>query len=950
MVKLTATVTAGTTPVTPGQVEFCDAAATHCEGIHLLGLAQLTSAGTATIKFVPAIGSHSYKAVFLGTANAAGSSSAASALTVTGIYSPATSIGQSGSFGSYTLTATVGGTASVAPTGLVSFLDTSNGNAVLGTASLGEGAGSPFSFLNRSNAAAGAVNQGPIAVGDFNGDGIPDLAVTDGAAIKVLIGNGDGTFTAGTTVPIPEGVFGIAVADFNGDGKLDLAVVSYNNSSDTTGVLISLLGNGDGTFSVQPNPILLANDPMPAPGTVVVGDFNQDGIPDLAVLTYNNTVSVFLGQGDGTFAAGPQSLTLPSSSSCCGFDVSLTANSIVVADFNGDGIPDLAVASDGAYSITPGPVGVGTVTVFLGNGDGTFNATTNPFAGLSGFNSGFTATFLASADFNGDGVPDLAVANGVVFSNDGTVGGFGTITILLGKGDGTFNQATNSPYALAPNWNPDFITVGDFNGDGVPDLALEENYPETEPGSLEVLLGNGDGTFGNGISLQSPALQGSIGVGDFTGDGIQDLAVPDDPIGKLGVFLGSQTEVATASAPGISLREGLHQLVASYPGDSNYGASTSGAMTVSVPVTPITVTVTPSSSSITLIQPLTVTVTLSVPADNPTPTGSVTVTAGSFTSALATLSSGSTTITVPAGSLALGSDTLTANYTGDSNYNNATGASTTPVMVVKATPTNLLASSANPAYVSNPVTFTATVSSSGGTPPTGAVSFYDGTSLLGSGTLSAGAAAYTTSALTAGSHSIAAVYSGDSNFVTTTSSTLAETVEDFTLGAATGSSSATVSPGGQAVYTLAIDPPTGTTFAGAITFSVSGLPAGATGVFAPATIAAGAGATNVTLTVTVSSASSLARPAGRPFDGGALPVALGLIVLPFAGRLRRTVRPWKEMTCWLVLVLAGAALAVGLTGCVGSSTPPPPPQNYTLTITAASGSLSHSTTVILAVE
>jgi streptogramin lyase len=269
----------------------------------------------------------------------------------------------------------------------------------------------------------------------------------------------------------------------------------------------------------------------------------------------------------------------------------------------------------------------------------------------------------------------------------------------------------------------------------------------------------------------------------------------------------------------------------------------------------------------------------------------------------------------------------------------------------QATPSNVLTSSAAAAYVSNPVIFTATVSSSGGT-PTGTVSFYDGTTLLGQEMLSAGVATYTTSALASGAHSITAVYSGDVDFTAATSAALAETIEDFTLGSSGGATtpSQTVSAGGQAVYTLTIDPPSGTTFAGLITFTVTGLPAGATATFSPATVAAGAGATNVTMTVSVPSQSAM-RQTERPFGGGTLPVALGLILLPFAGRLRKGSRLMKQICCLTVLVL-GAALLAGLTGCGGGSgsTPGSASESYTLTITATSGSLSHTMTVNLTVE
>ena len=160
VVTLTATVKAGSTPVKPGRVNFCDATAAYCTDIHLLGTAQLTSAGTAALKFRPGIGSHSYKAVFVGTNNDAASSSSASALTVTGKYPTTATIAQSGSAGNYTLTATVAGSVDqpglASPTGTVSFLDTSNGNSVLGTAALGVGA-SALGWLNSQTPGRAAI-------------------------------------------------------------------------------------------------------------------------------------------------------------------------------------------------------------------------------------------------------------------------------------------------------------------------------------------------------------------------------------------------------------------------------------------------------------------------------------------------------------------------------------------------------------------------------------------------------------------------------------------------------------------------------------------------------------------------------------------------------------------------------------------------------------------------
>ena len=160
VITLTATVNTGTAAVTTGQVKFCDASAAYCSDIHLFGNGQLTKAGTAILRFVPGIGSHSFKAIFVGTAAAATSSSASATLSVTGLYPTATTLSQSGSSGSYALTATVvGSVGTSSPTGTVSIVDTSNGNAVLGTGELGAST-TNLSFLNPANPAAGSA---PVA-------------------------------------------------------------------------------------------------------------------------------------------------------------------------------------------------------------------------------------------------------------------------------------------------------------------------------------------------------------------------------------------------------------------------------------------------------------------------------------------------------------------------------------------------------------------------------------------------------------------------------------------------------------------------------------------------------------------------------------------------------------------------------------------------------------------
>ena len=307
---------------------------------------------------------------------------------------------------------------------------------------------------------------------------------------------------------------------------------------------------------------------------------------------------------------------------------------------------------------------------------------------------------------------------------------------------------------------------------------------------------------------------------------------------------------------------------------------------------------------------------------------------------------GAFTYTPPAGTvLAVGQQTLKTTFTPTDTTDYTTSTASVTLTVLPATPAVTLTALPNPAFLSNPVAFTATVSSSGIT-PTGTVAFYDGTTQIGSGTLAGGIATYTTSALTTGVHSITAAYSGDASYLTGTSGALPESIEDFTLtmsGGGTSESAAAITGGQAATYPLVITPVGGATLPGAVSLSVTGLPPEATGTFTPATVAANAGTTNVPLLVMMPGISAV-TPARRPFGGSSLPVALGLILLiPFAGRLRKAADGWRRLA---VLALMSAALVVGLNGCGVTATP----QSYQLTVTATSGSLSHSIALKLTVQ
>jgi hypothetical protein len=357
---------------------------------------------------------------------------------------------------------------------------------------LGNGDGS---FQTAAHYAVGAERNQVVAA-DLTGDGVPDLVVGFNleGTVEVLRGRGDGTF--GSPVSYATGTARIAVADVTSDTIPDIVVASPPQNA------VSVLrGNGDGTFYA---PVTQAVGF--APDQVVVGDFNGDGIPDLAVVNanYSGTVSILLGNGDGTYQ--------PAINAAAG----TTPYNVAVGDFNGDGILDLAVANN---------VTAGTVSIFLGNGDGTFQAP------VSYATAGVSADAVAVGHFDGDSDLDLAVANYTKNASNGTV------CILLGNGDGTFQPAQT--YAVGTN--PNAVVVGDFNGDGHDDLAVSNEGLTTSGSgsSVSVLLGNGDGTFQPAENYAVGTKPVALALGDFTGTGKLDLVMANKWGYNLSVLLGN---------------------------------------------------------------------------------------------------------------------------------------------------------------------------------------------------------------------------------------------------------------------------------------------------------------------------------------------------------------------------------------------------------------------------
>jgi hypothetical protein len=380
-----------------------------------------------------------------------------------------------------------------------------------------------------------------IAIGDFNGDGIPDLAIAifgpirsfDGQ-VAVLIGNGDGSFTAPVFYGVgSQNAFRLVAADLNDDGKLDLAVALQHGSRGANGLGI-LLGNGDGSFQPAVTSVSGVN------GTdVAAADFNGDGRTDLALATSNaGVVEVVLGNGDGTF----QSAAEYSSGEGANQGPTDTMN---VTDLNGDGSLDLVVGSqytavlfgDGSGGFGPPAIygiGMGFARVgyfnqdripdIVGNGgvSGTSDSSIavafgRPHGVISAsrvFPVGDQETTiyeidtLAAADFDGDGYGDIIV------------GGESQLFFLHGIGDGTLSEAL--PFA---DMRAKVLLAGDFNGDGKEDVMA---FPYEGP-AIYTILGNGDGTFQSPLTVTVPdSFYGYNPVtGDFNHDGKLDIAMTD---------------------------------------------------------------------------------------------------------------------------------------------------------------------------------------------------------------------------------------------------------------------------------------------------------------------------------------------------------------------------------------------------------------------------------------
>ncbi len=376
---------------------------------------------------------------------------------------------------------------------------------------------------------AGGGGFGALVAVDLNQDGKLDLVAAIPSAtsngLTAILGNGDGTFQTDTEFHMVTGIWpaALVLGDFNGDGRIDIVVTLANVAppqavTDVTqpaGSIVIFLGEGGNIFggAVLSTTVGAANS---VPAGLIATDLNGDGKLDLAFVntgqagsSVDNTVSVLLGKGDGTFHAQQTFATGT-------FPVDLQ-----VADLNADGKPDLVVANQ-ICALTATTCSAGSVSVLLSNGDGTFQMHQD-------FAVGVTPVGLTIADFNGNGKPGVAVVNNAL--GQGT-----SISVLTGKGDGTLNPHVD----YTTPGPPTAISSGDFNHDGKIDVivsSLRNSSPQAPISStpnVSTFLGNGDGTFEQPVNSPVP-------TGSFIGPGY--LLAPTDLDGDTNLdFVGGHID------------------------------------------------------------------------------------------------------------------------------------------------------------------------------------------------------------------------------------------------------------------------------------------------------------------------------------------------------------------------------------------------------------------------
>ncbi len=905
-VTILATLTVGGAPVPFGSVRFLDNGQTIAD-IPVVGLSPAAGqvAGTARLvtRFLP--GNHVIVGIYSGAGNllhpTGGAAppltvSASKQLTATSI----TTTNDSGTPANYDVTAMVVAGGNTAPTGTLTLNEPSL-NSTLGTATI-DPTSAVFGPAPEIQVSSGAQSSA-IATGDFNGDGIPDFAainVTLSTQLMVSLGKGDGTFQPAvanvlTSDPTLTNPSSMVVGDFNSDGITDI-VVGFNEGNE----LAVMLGNGDGSFrqgKVMPLP-LLAGAYASIPGNLATADFNNDGIPDLALGNDNGegitSIEVYFGAGDGTFKPTPTIIPGVGNSEAPYYVVNLATG-----DVNNDNVTDL-VAFDGMD---------GTIGVFLGNGDGTFQNEVS-------FSSGYYTGLGALVDMNKDGFLDIVAPNA----------GDQNISVFINNHDGTFYNYANYPTASIfnpPQYyypEPRSVAVADLNHDGNPDVVIANS----NIGQVSVLYGRADG----GMQAYTPLLVNTAAnpyqvlVTDLNNDGNPDILV-DEPRGNtIGVLIDGYAWKKLFR--NLSLNGGIAEtqtMSATYSGDSQDDPSTSALLSLpgSGTTIPTKLDWTPATTTAIFGTALPSSI-FDAQVENGI-AGTINYIAQPAASSGISIEAGST---LPSA----GTYTLAAAFTPTNPSDYAPSTANSLFTVSKANVSEALSAS----VAVTAVTLTDKVLSATSGTPTGVVNFLSGTTSLGAANLDAtGTATLTTTSLPAGTYTVTASYLGDNNFNSDTSAAVSVITGSPSIAVTSASPSITIVAGSSGTDTLTVSPQFG--FNGNVALLCANMPVGITCTFNPQTGTVGAGSFQSTVTI------STVAPGGAAVAGNTHPqaMAVSLAAIGFGSFLLILLPGRRKRITWMSLILVAAVSALTF-GCGGGhkTTTPAGPQSDSMSLSSSS--------------
>jgi hypothetical protein len=823
-----------------------------------------------------------------------------------------------------------------------------------------------------------SIDSSGVRVADLNNDGHPDILMDLNGTVYAALGHGDGTFASQIVALSAPPSAGLTVADMNGDGKLDLIqtggvyLAGCNCSSSYVAIF---LGIGNGTFNPQGSYALSAGS------NVNAADFNGDGKPDVVMANGDGDGSldvrsldaqegmVLLGNGDGTLAGTPMLAW-----NATPVELQLMAT----GDINGDGYTDVILNKDG--NPTPSSVAAGQNDLVTGLSDGKGNFTyKHALSAAANADLGYIEP--TTADFNGDGKQDILF-----------VGADNTLSVALSRGDGTFADPV-SVGLPALQCEVTYSPAGDLNGDGKMDIVA--TYPGdascggsgSMPSGVFVLLGKGDGTFTLIMFCPLGSELYSAALADFNGDGKLDLLVDDTPYNvsgtfRVSLFLGNGDGTFQTEAKQVSTGYAVSQMIA---GDFNQDGKmdlmllTAGDQGLTSPTFATAgVLLLPGNGDGTFGNSTTLVagnffstgtfedvngdgipdLTLAQESFDPS--------VGSFLALATLLGAGNGTFSNPISTYLPSNPSiipsedfnivLPGNFYADNAPDFVVGTPTGPALFLGRGGSAMRLTASAASIVSGSaetVTATVTPSMSGRPTPTGQVTFYDGTTMLGQSSLSGGMVSFTSSSLSVGSHTISATYGGDSdtnaNSATAGSITVTALVPAFSVSASPSSLTITQGQSGTATLTVTAN----AAYSGTVKFSCGGLPANASCTFTPASLQLSASQTaSETMVINTSAPSANAQVKRLGLVGpsaGIVVAGLFLLVLPVRRRGAKTGVLIAALTLSLVIV---SGCGSGSTMTASPSVPGTPMGQSTVKVTVVDSvsSSSQTATIVLVIQ